>query len=96
MDLYRGVQRLIREQIGGIAALGGMIQGKGMIPKTRSGKILRRVLKQLIENEVSGKREGKVEVPATVEDGSVVDVAKERIVEYFEQGGIGGNEKAKL
>ena len=95
-DLYKDVQRLIREQIGAIAALGGMVQGKGMIPKTRSGKTLRRVLKQLIENEVSGKREDKVEVPATVEDGSVVDVAKERIVEYFERGGVGGNGKAKL
>ena len=67
-----------------------------MIPKTRSGKTLRRVLKQLIENEVSGKREGKVEVPATVEDESVVGVAKERIAAYFEAGGIRGDEKAKL
>ena len=95
-ELYREVQRLIRDQIGAIAALGGMVQAKGLIPKTRSGKTLRRVLKQLIENEVSGKREDKVEVPATVEDGSVVDVAKERIAEYFKRGGIGGNGKAKL
>ena len=67
-----------------------------MIPKTRSGKTLRRVLKQLVENEVSGKRESKVEVPATVEDESVVGVAKKKIFEYFKAGGVGGGEKAKL
>ena len=32
--LFKMVQGSIREQIGAIAALGGMIQGKGMIPKT--------------------------------------------------------------
>ena len=34
--LFKEVQGSIREQIGAIAALGGMIQGKGIIPKTVS------------------------------------------------------------
>src|SRR3954466_7751772 len=36
--LEKEIQGLVRRQIGAIASLGGVIQGKGMIPKTRSGK----------------------------------------------------------
>lgn len=55
-----------------------------MIPKTRSGKTLRRVLRELVENAVErGDFEGKVNVPATVEDGEVVEVARGRVREYF-------------
>lgn len=85
--LFKEVQTHIREQIGAIASLGGAIQGKGMIPKTRSGKTLRRVLRQLLENAVHNDFDKPVDVPATVEDLSVVDVARERIREYFEEKG---------
>ena len=81
------VQLSVREQIGAIAALGGMIQGKGMIPKTRSGKTLRRVLRELVENAVHGDFEREVQVPATVEDASVVDVARGKVREYFAEKG---------
>ncbi|KAH8821099.1 AMP-binding enzyme [Xylogone sp. PMI_703] len=80
----REIQNLVRSQIGAIASLGGMIQGKGMIPKTRSGKTLRRVLRELIENAVHGEFEKEVTIPATVEDAAVVDVAREKVREYFE------------
>lgn len=82
--LVQEVQMSIREQIGAIAALGGIIQGKGMIPKTRSGKTLRRVLKELVENAVHGDFANEVQVPATVEDAAVVEVARAKIQEYFE------------
>jgi propionyl-CoA synthetase len=81
------VQKLVRTQIGAIASLGGMIQGKGMIPKTRSGKTLRRVLKELLENAVHGEFDKEVQVPATVEDVSVVEVAREKVREYFNEKG---------
>lgn len=68
-----------------------MIQGQGMIPKTRSGKTLRRVLRELVENGANGVFEGKVSVPPTVEDRGVVDVARARVKEYF-----GGQIRAKL
>jgi len=87
VDLLREVNAQIREQIGAIATLGGMIQGKGMIPKTRSGKTLRRVLRELVENAVHGEVEKAVSVPATVEDAGVVEVAREKVREYFRQGG---------
>lgn len=86
-ELFKQVQLSIREQIGSIAALGGMIQGKGMIPKTRSGKTLRRVLRELLENAVHGQFEKEVQVPATVEDVSAIEVAKSKIQEYFDQRG---------
>jgi propionyl-CoA synthetase len=62
-----------------------MIQGKNMIPKTRSGKTLRRVLRELVENAVHGEWEKAVNVPATVEDASVVEVARGKVKEYFEE-----------
>jgi propionyl-CoA synthetase len=61
-----------------------MIQGKGMIPKTRSGKTLRRVLRELIENATHGDFGKEVQVPSTIEDAEVVGVAKAKIKEYFE------------
>ncbi|MCJ1383733.1 hypothetical protein MMC17_006847 [Xylographa soralifera] len=85
--LFMDVQKSIREEIGAIASLGGMIQGTGMIPKTRSGKTLRRVLRELLENAVHGEFDKKVQVPATVEDTAVVEVAREKIREYFETKG---------
>ena len=86
-QITKEVQSNIREQIGAIAALGGMIQGKGMIPKTRSGKTLRRVLRELVENAVHGESEKEVQVPATVEDAGVVDVARGKVGEYFREKG---------
>ena len=98
--LFKEVQNYVREQIGAIAALGGMIQGKGMIPKTRSGKTLRRVLRELVENAVHGEFEKEVQVPATVEDASVVEVARGKVKEYFHTKGTdlhkATEERAKL
>ena len=82
--LFKEVQGSIRQQIGAIAALGGMIQGKGMIPKTRSGKTLRRVLRELVENAVHGEFDKEVQVPATVEDAGVVEVARAKVKQYFQ------------
>ncbi|EER24046.1 hypothetical protein D8B26_002218 [Coccidioides posadasii str. Silveira] len=82
-EFFTSVNALVREQIGAIASLGGIIQGQGMIPKTRSGKTLRRVLRELIENASVGKFDDKVNVPPTVEDAEIVEVAREKIREYF-------------
>ncbi|CRG90457.1 propionyl-CoA synthetase [Talaromyces islandicus] len=85
-ELFNQINALVREQIGAIASLGGIIQGRGMIPKTRSGKTLRRVLRELVENAVvKGDYEASVNVPPTVEDVEVVEVARRRVREYFEK-----------
>jgi propionyl-CoA synthetase len=47
--LFTEINNIVRNQIGAIASLGGIVQGSGMIPKTRSGKTLRRCLRQLVE-----------------------------------------------
>lgn len=83
------VNALVRSQVGAIATLGGLVQGKGMIPKTRSGKTLRRVLRELLENAVHGDFDKEVQVPSTVEDAGAVEVAKAKVKEYWE---IRGNE----
>lgn len=83
--LFQAINKLVREQIGSIASLGGMIQGRGMIPKTRSGKTLRRVLRELVENGTRGEYDKEINVPATVEDKDVVEVARATIREYFEK-----------
>lgn len=97
-QLFKEVNNLVREQIGPIATLGGMIQGRGMIPKTRSGKTLRRCLRELVENATQGEYAKEINVPATVEDRDVVEVARAKVKEYFEKRKEGGNGtlKAKL
>lgn len=67
-----------------------------MLPKTRSGKTLRRVLRELVEMAVKGDYEGAVAAPPTVEDADVVDVARGRIREYFEGEGKRQGRNAKL
>ncbi|KAF4121104.1 propionyl-CoA synthetase [Geosmithia morbida] len=81
------IQSLVRSQVGAIASLGGIIQGRGMIPRTRSGKTLRRVLREMLENAARGEPEKPVTVPSTVEDAAVVEVAREKVGEYFLQRG---------
>lgn len=92
---FKEINDLVRNNIGNIASLGGIIVGRGMIPKTRSGKTLRRVLRELVENGVEGKYDKEVNVPPTVEDRAVVEVARGRVKEYFEIKGMDGL-KAKL
>ncbi|KAJ8060101.1 hypothetical protein OCU04_011711 [Sclerotinia nivalis] len=101
--LEKEIQGLVRKHIGAIARLGGIIQGRNLIPRTRSGKTLRRVLRELLENEYNGERGKKLNVPATIEDESVIEVAREKIREYFVMKGRGngnaveeGRERAKL
>ncbi len=81
------INGLVRGQVGAIASLGGaVVAGRGdppMIPKTRSGKTLRRVLRELVENAVHGELDRPVSVPSTVEDPAAVDAAREKVREYF-------------
>ncbi|TGO87611.1 hypothetical protein BPOR_0215g00040 [Botrytis porri] len=101
-DLEKEIQGLVRKQIGAIANLGGIIQGRNMIPKTRSGKTLRRVLRELLENEYRGEGGKSINVPATIEDESVIEIARGKVRQYFERKGRGDGgvqkeiERAKL
>lgn len=94
-ELLKDLNSRIRHSIGPIATLGGVIVAPGIIPKTRSGKTLRRVLRQIVENAFNNKYDGEVNVPATVEDAGVVEKAKDIVRQYFEEGN-GKKLKAKL
>lgn len=94
-DLLQDLNARIRKSIGPIATLGGYIAAPGVIPKTRSGKTLRRVLKEILEHAVAGGYDKEVTVPATVEDIAVVEKAKAAVKDYFENGD-GRKIKAKL
>ncbi|RDL31042.1 uncharacterized protein BP5553_09831 [Venustampulla echinocandica] len=84
-SVTKEIQSLVRSQVGAFASLGGIVQGKDMIPKTRSGKTLRRVLRELVENGVYGDFDRGVEVPSTVEDAATVEVARAKVREYFDK-----------
>ena len=59
------IRASIRAQIGAIACL-QTIQVVERLPKTRSGKILRKNLRQLVDGE-------QIQVPSTIEDPSVIE-----------------------
>ncbi|QIW95918.1 hypothetical protein AMS68_001436 [Peltaster fructicola] len=94
-DLLKDLNSRLRSSIGPIAVLGGYIAAPGIIPKTRSGKTLRRVLREILEHAVEGDFEKDVTVPATVEDASVVDRAKAAVKDYFTVGD-GARVRSKL
>ena len=64
-----------------------MIQVKGIL-KTRSGKMLRRVLRGLLEHAVDGDFDKEVQIPATIEDASLVEVTRTKIRQYFNERGV--------
>ena len=93
--LLKDLNDRLRHHIGPIASLGGFISAPGIIPKTRSGKTLRRCLKEVLEHGLEGEFEKDVNIPPTVEDPGAVDKAKEAVKEYFTKGD-GKKIKAKL
>ena len=90
--LFLEINTLVRTQIGAIASLGGVIQGNTIIPKTRSGKTLRRVVRELVENASKGDLDKSVGIPPTVEDAEVIERSKLAVKKYF----LDRLQKAKL
>jgi propionyl-CoA synthetase len=76
--IVKDLNDLVRKQIGGIATMKGVVV-LDRIPKTRSGKTLRRVLREIVEKGMDGDWDGTLAVPATVEDRSHVDWAREKV-----------------
>lgn len=63
--------QLIRKQIGPVACFQNVII-VDKLPKTRSGKILRNVLRSMVEGE-------EYKFPATIEDASVLEMVQSKI-----------------
>ena len=89
--LLKEVNDHVRTEIGPIAALRGVVV-VDKVPRTRSGKTLRRVVRAVVENAVWGEFGKEVEVPATVEDESVVAGLREKVEAWFLERGV----KARL
>lgn len=81
---FAAVNKLVRDNVGAVASLGGLIQGHGIIPKTRSGKVLRRTLRELVENGSLGDFTSAVNFPPTIEDSTAVDFARTAVKDYFQ------------
>ena len=67
-DIHAALKSLIREQIGAIASLKDVLTVE-RLPKTRSGKILRKVMRQMVDGD-------EVQVPSTIDDISILDELK--------------------
>ncbi|KAK4702650.1 propionyl-CoA synthetase, partial [Phenoliferia sp. Uapishka_3] len=94
-EMLKAVNIHVRTDIGPFAALGGLVCGR--LPKTRSGKTLRRTVKDLVENASMGKFDAPAAFPPTIEDVTAIDDAREHINEYFrKEGKHEGRIKAKL
>ena len=66
-DLRKGLIQLVRTEIGPIATI-DILQWAPGLPKTRSGKIMRRILRKIAENEL-----GNLGDTSTLADPSVVE-----------------------
>jgi propionyl-CoA synthetase len=68
-DLQTELVAMVRKEIGAVACLKRILIVE-RLPKTRSGKILRKLLRQIAENE-------KFVVPSTIDDPASIDEIKE-------------------
>jgi propionyl-CoA synthetase len=68
-QLQHEIVQLVREQIGAVAALKDVII-VNRLPKTRSGKILRKMMRSLVDGE-------NFQVPSTIDDEAIIDELKE-------------------
>jgi acyl-coenzyme A synthetase/AMP-(fatty) acid ligase len=65
------IRQLVRERIGAIATPHA-IRFVNMLPKTRSGKIMRRVIRAVYQGDTIGDL-------STIEDGATVDMVRNAI-----------------
>ena len=64
-DLSQALKSKVRAEIGAIASLKGLIIVE-RLPKTRSGKILRKTLRQMIDGQ-------EIDIPSTIDDPQVLE-----------------------
>jgi len=81
-EILAAINKHVREELGPIAQLSGLVL-VSKLPKTRSGKTLRRSVRAMVENSAEGKKNGDVPVPPTVEDMDVINLCKEAIESHF-------------
>lgn len=73
-QLEHEVVQLVREKIGAVASLRNVILVQ-RLPKTRSGKILRKLLRSIVDGE-------NVQIPSTIDDESIIEELKIEFQKY--------------
>jgi propionyl-CoA synthetase len=68
-QLQQEVVHLVRDQIGAVASLRDVVIVE-RLPKTRSGKILRKLLRSIADGE-------KFQIPSTIDDEAIIDEIRE-------------------
>lgn len=99
--LLKTVNEHIRKEIGPIAQLTGLVL-VDKLPKTRSGKTLRRTVRAMVDDVIEKRKGDQVKwpqsVPATVEDRDVLPPILKAVEEYVNSGKLEpeATQKAKL
>lgn len=83
-EMLKSINEHLRTEVGPIAQLSGLVSTAKM-PKTRSGKTLRRTIRALVENAAESKTDGEVPYPPTIEDKEVLGPLQASIEAHFTQ-----------
>jgi propionyl-CoA synthetase len=91
-DMLKSINQHVRSEVGPIAQLSSLVL-TAKLPKTRSGKTLRKTVRAIVENASNGKenKEENLPVPPTIEDRDCLFDNIEKIDAFFQQ-----NPKSKL
>ena len=73
-QLEQEIVKLVRQQIGAVAALRNVVMVQ-RLPKTRSGKILRKLMRSIVDGE-------SFQIPSTIDDESIVDEIIQDLTKY--------------
>lgn len=73
-DLEQDIIKSVREKIGAVACLKNVMIVK-RLPKTRSGKILRKLIRTILDGK-------EFQIPSTIDDEKIVEEIQQKIGEY--------------
>ncbi|CAM3524866.1 acetate--CoA ligase [Flavobacterium gelidilacus] len=73
-QLEHEIVQLVRAQIGAVASLRNVVVVE-RLPKTRSGKILRKLLRSIVDGD-------NYKIPSTIDDEAIIDEVKEEFQKY--------------
>ena len=73
-QLEQEIVKLVRQQIGAVASLRNVVI-VNRLPKTRSGKILRKLMRSIADGE-------EFQIPSTIDDEAIVDEIIEVLTKY--------------
>lgn len=91
VEMLKSINQHIRSEVGAIAQLSALVL-TAKLPKTRSGKTLRKTVRAIVENASQGKKnvEENLPIPPTIEDKDCLLDNIEKIDAFYQQA------KAKL